>query len=67
MIKFEKSNFINIKDLLPTYNKNVLIKSLCGFCVAYYDGVWKGSYTHKPLTGFSKPIEWKNMPRVIIN
>lgn len=69
MIEFEKSKFINIKDQLPLRNKNVWIKSLCGFRVAYYDydNTWKDSNTHKSLTGFSKPIEWKSMPGISLN
>ena len=55
--------------MLPEKGKNVWTKSLCGFCVAYYDydNIWKDSNTHKSLTGFSKPTEWKNMPRVSLN
>lgn len=69
MIKFEKSNFVDTKDRLPAHNKNVWTKSLCGFCVAYYDydNIWKDSNTHKSLTGFSKPTEWKSMPRISLN
>ena len=60
---------VSTQDVLPEKGKNVWTKSLCGFCVAYYDydNIWKNSNTHKSLTGFSKPTEWKSMPRISLN
>lgn len=67
-LEIKKSIMISTQDALPRKGKNVWTKSLCGFRVAYYDydNTWKDSNTHKSLTGFSKPTEWKFMPILII-
>lgn len=67
--EIEKSTMVSTQDILPEKGKNVWTKSLCGFCVAYYDydNIWKDSNTHKSLIGFYKPTEWKSMPGVILN